>query len=249
MNRREEPREERRARDLSQRGGEVRSGTRRRWSGASRVSLALAIVLGGASFLLVRGYSARVDALAPAIGPSVPVVTAERDLVRGTTLTPEMLTASDVPSAYAPPGAIDRVQDAVGHTLVSDVATGEAITRTRIGSEHAGPIASLIPPGMRAVAVPVTAAGDIVVGDHVDLLATFGGGQPHTETTASGVEVIATASGGDVPSQLPAGGGGSAATITVLGTPSEAESLAYASAFATISVSVLGTDDAAGNST
>ena len=226
----------------------MRSGARRKWSGASRAFLALAIVLGGASFLIVRTYSARVDALAPAIGPSLPVVTAARDLVRGTTLTTEMLKVIDIPEGYAPPGGLRRVQDAAGHTLVSDVAAGEAITRTRIGSEHAGPIASLVPSGMRAVTMPVTTAGDVVVGDHVDILATFGGGQPHTETTASGLEVIA-ANWDEGSSQLPTDGGGSAATITVLATPTEAESLAYAGAFATITVSVLGADEGEGSST
>ncbi|MFL5766793.1 MAG: Flp pilus assembly protein CpaB [Actinomycetota bacterium] len=227
----------------------MRSRTRRKWSGASRAFLALAIVLGGASFLLVRGYSARVDALAPAIGPSVSVLTAGRDLVRGTTLTAEMLKTIDVPAAYAPPGTVSRIQDAVGHTLVSDVAAGEAITRTRLGAQHAGPIASLVPSGMRAVTVPATTAGDVVVGDHVDVLATFGGGQPHTETTASGLEVIAVASASDASSQLTTDGGGSGATITVLAPPSMVESLAYASAFATVTVSVLGADEGAPSST
>jgi pilus assembly protein CpaB len=226
----------------------VRSRSRRRWSGASRAFLALAIVLGGASFLLVRGYSARVDALAPAIGPSVPVVAAARDLIRGTTLTAEMLAATDIPSAYAPPGAVRTTQDAVGRTLVSDVAAGEAITATRLGSAHAGPVASLVPSGMRAVDVPVTSAGAVVVGDHVDVLSTFGGGQPHTETTASGLEVIATASAAGASSQLAAEGHASAASITVLATPSEAESLAYAGAFATVTVSILGADERIENS-
>ncbi|MFL5738233.1 MAG: Flp pilus assembly protein CpaB [Actinomycetota bacterium] len=206
----------------------MRSKSRRRWSAASRAFLALAIVLGGASFLLVRGYSARVDALAPAIGPSVPVVAAARDLVRGTTLTAEMLTPTEIPSAYAPPGAVRTTQAAVGRTLMSDVAAGEAITATRVGSAHAGPVASLVPAGMRAVNVPVMSADGVVVGDRVDVLSTFGGGQPHTETTASGLEVIATASGPGGSSQLSARGDASAASITVLATPSEAESLAYA---------------------
>ena len=239
----------RHARDPLERGRHVGSGPRRRWSRGSRAFLALAIVLGGASFLLIRGYSARVEALAPALGPTVPVVTAARDLVRGTTLTEQMLKAVDVPSAYAPPGALRLVQDAVGRTVVSDVAAGETITRTRVGSEHSGPIASQVPAGMRAVTVPVAAGGQVVVGDHVDVLATFGGGQPHTETTASGLEVIATASTGDGASQLSADGAASDGTITVLATPSEAESLAYASAFATVSVSVVGADEAIGSST
>jgi pilus assembly protein CpaB len=226
----------------------VSGRTRRRWSGTSRAFLALAIVLGAASFLLVRGYAARVDALAPSIGPSVPIVTAARDLLRGTTLTAEMLSATEVPSAYAPPGAVNRVEDAVGDTLGSDLATGEPVTRTRIGSAHAGPLASQVPSGMRAMAVPVASAEGIVVGDHVDVLATFGGGQPHTETTASGLEVIAAASVGDDSPAMPAEGSGSTATITVLVAATQAESLAYASAFATISVSVLGPDERAQSS-
>ena len=225
--------------------GSVRRG--RRWSRASRVFLGLAVVLGGAAFILVRGYAARVDALAPAVGPTVPLLVAARDLTRGTTLTPDMVRLSDVPSAYAPPGAVQLIEDAAGRTLVSDLAAWEPVTRTRIGSAREGPLASLVPAGMRAMEVPAAAdPGAIRPGDHVDILATFGGGQPHTETAGVDLEVISVAPGSEgasSPTSSESSGGGGP-SITLLVTPDEAENLANASAFATISISVLGREDA-----
>jgi Flp pilus assembly protein CpaB len=130
--------------------------------------------------------------------------------------------------------------------LVSDLAAGELVTQTRLGPARAGPVASLVPGGMRAVDVPVSAdPADVVPGDRVDVLATFGGGQPHTETPGVGLEVLAVAGGGGagvIPASSETGGDGGP-TVTLLVTPEEAESLAYASAFATLSISVLGPDD------
>jgi pilus assembly protein CpaB len=220
----------------------------RRWSAASRLFLALAVVLGGAAFLLVRGYAARVDALAPAIGPSVPVAIAARQLKRGTTVSADMLRIVEMPAAYAPPGALRRVEEGVGRTLVSDVAAREPVTRTRLGSSREGPLASLVPAGMRAMDVPVTAGlAAIRPGDRVDVLATFGGGQPHTETVGTGLEVIGTSEGGSSTSPSSSStegtGGGGGPTLTLLVTSSEAEQLAYASAFADLSVAILGEED------
>jgi pilus assembly protein CpaB len=221
----------------------VRRG--RRWSAASRLFLALAIVLGSAAFLLVHGYAARVDALAPAIGPRVPVAVAARNLTRGTALTSEMLRVVEMPSAYAPPGALRRVDDAVGRTLVSDVAAEEPVTRTRIGSLRSGPLATLVPAGMRAVSIPVaTVAGAIHSGDHVDVLATFGGGQPRTETVGTDLEVIEVSGGvASATAATSAEGAGSGPTLTLLVAPDEAEQLAYAAAFADLNISILGEED------
>jgi pilus assembly protein CpaB len=219
----------------------VRRG--RKWSSASRSFLAIAVVLGAAAFLLVHGYAARVDALAPAIGPPVPVAVAARDLTRGATLTAETIRLREMPSAYAPPGALRSLDDAVGHTLLSDVAAGEAVTRTRIGSLRSGPLANLVPAGMRAVTVSVAVSpGEVRSGDHVDVLATFGGGQPHTETVGTGFEVIGlTTMDPRATIGTPADGAGS--TLTLLVPPDGAEQLAFASAFADLSISVIGQED------
>ncbi|MGZ5213084.1 MAG: hypothetical protein ACXWXM_05045, partial [Actinomycetota bacterium] len=44
---------------------------RRRWPVASKVLVALAVLLGALAFVMVRGYQDRVEALHPAVGPPV----------------------------------------------------------------------------------------------------------------------------------------------------------------------------------
>jgi hypothetical protein len=50
----------------------------RRWSLRSKVMALLAVVAGAASFTLVRGYAAELEALRPTAGDTVQVVVADR---------------------------------------------------------------------------------------------------------------------------------------------------------------------------
>jgi Flp pilus assembly protein CpaB len=106
-------------------------------------------------------------------------------------------------------------------------------------------VASLTPEGLRAFAVPTSLPRDAVTpGDHVDVLATYGGGQPHTETAGSDLAVLlvlAPPSGGQ--SGLPgagdaAPGAPSQTTLMLLVPPDQEERLAYAAAFASLSIAV-----------
>jgi Flp pilus assembly protein CpaB len=72
-------------------------------------------------------------------------------------------------------------------------------------------------------------------GDRVDVLATYGGERPHTETVASGLEVLrvmSPATSGAV------GGGAEVPSLVLLVSPLDAERLAYAKAFADLTVSI-----------
>lgn len=210
---------------------------RRRWSRRSKLLLGLAAVCGLASFALVRGYEARLEALRPAVGPSVPVVVATQTLARGIVLTEGALEVERMPSAFAPPGALRSPEEALGSTLASDLAPGEVLTRTRLGAAS-GPIASLVPSGLRAVTVPSgMPAGAVRAGDRVDVLATFGGPRPYSETTATGLEVLMVL---DPPRETFSAGGAEGPTLVLLVSPDAAERLAYAKAFATITVVVAG---------
>jgi pilus assembly protein CpaB len=219
---------------------------RRRWSTASKVSAALAIVLGFSSFALVRGYAARVEALAPDLGGPVPVVLATSSLPRGTVLSPSMLEVASFPSRFAPPGAIRDPNAAQGRTLLAGLAGGEPLTRTRLSPGRAGPMAALVPPGLRAFSIATALPlGAVRAGDRVDVLATFAGGQPHTETVVAGVEILGvmapgSTSGlgalGQVGAESGTDSGGQ--TLVLLVGPDQAERLAYARAFADLSVSV-----------
>ncbi|MFM8945005.1 MAG: SAF domain-containing protein, partial [Actinomycetota bacterium] len=48
-----------------------------------------------------------------------------------------------MPRAFAPPGAASTTDEVLGHALVTDLAAGEAVTATRVGT-RAGPIAVLL---------------------------------------------------------------------------------------------------------
>lgn len=216
--------------------------TFRRWSPIAKAFALLAVASGGAAFLLVRGYAARLDALRPTVGEPVPVVVAARSLDRGQVLAPADLAVRQVPSAYAPVGALRSAERAGGRVLLAGLAQGEALTRTRLAGSDAGPVAALVPSGLRAF--PIVAgmpAGIVRPGDLVDVLAAFGGQHPYTQTVAEGLEVArvvgsggATGSGLGLTPSSPTGG----PTLILLVDPAQSERLAFAVAFGTVAVTI-----------
>ncbi len=209
----------------------------RRWSPRSKLYLVLALACGAGAFVAVRGYEARLDALRPIAGTPVPVVVASRPLERGTVLTDEVLRVTSVPSAFAPPGRLPSVEAAVDRTLVSDLAQGEPVTRTRLGSAG-GPVAAQVPSGLRAFVVPAgVPEGAVRPGDRVDVLATYGGQRPYTETVASGLEVLSVIAA--EPGTLTVGGDGGTSLVLLVSTDA-AERLAYATAFGQVTVTIQG---------
>jgi Flp pilus assembly protein CpaB len=197
--------------------------------------LVLAVAAGAGSFSIVRGYATELEALRPTRGQSVPVVVASRFLARGSMLAEDDLIVEAVPSAYAPPGAIATIQEAVGLTLVGDLSEGEAITRTRVGSTG-GPVAALVPSGLRAFVVAAgLPAGVVRPGDLVDVLGTFGGPHPYTDTVGAGIEVLSVLD--EAPGAFSAGGQ-SGPSLVLLVSPETAERLAHATAFGQISVTI-----------
>lgn len=214
---------------------------RRRWSSRSKLFAALSVLAGVAAFLVVRGYAARLEALRPVAGDPVPVVVAARSLSRGTVLSADLLRVQRLPSAYAPPGSIASVEQAEGRALVSDLAEGEVVTGTRVGVEG-GAVASLVPSGLRAF--PIRAGvppGTLRPGDRVDVLATFGGPRPYTDTVASGLEVLSIVD--EEEGSFAAGGQGP--SLVLLVSPDTAERLAYAVAFGTPSITIASADEVA----
>ena len=226
-----------------------------RWSRTSSLYLLAAFLCSALAGASMHAFLARAAEAAAGGDPRVPVVVAASAIPRGTRVPAGDLRVSEVPRAYAPPGSIPRVSQAAGRVALAALAPGEAVTETRLARVRAGPVASLTPEGLRAFAVPTSLpAGAVVAGDHVDVLATFGSGQPHTETVATGVEVLmvlgAPATGGSggvaggVGGGLDAGDGAVASTtLMLLVSSQQEEGLAFASAFATLSVSIAPADD------
>jgi pilus assembly protein CpaB len=222
---------------------------RRRWSRSSRIYLAgsaLSALVAGA---LLHAYVSRVAAAGEAAGPKVSVVVAARPIHRASAVSPADLRTVLVPRAFAPPGSFSSIARAAGRVALGDLAAGEAVTETRLARVRAGPVASLIPGGLRAFAVPTfLPPGALRPGDTVDVLATFGSsgaGQPHTELVVGGVEVLFVLGppgaergkgGGSGALDVAAPGSGDSMTLIVLVSPDQETRLAFARAFANLEV-------------
>jgi pilus assembly protein CpaB len=163
------------------------------------------------------------------------VVVAARPLTRGATLAEDAVRVELMPAAFAPPGRFGSPEQVTGRTLVSDLAEGEAVTPTRLGVEG-GPVASLVPEGLRAFPIqPGPSAAAVRAGDRVDVLATFGGPRPYTDTVAGGLEVLSVV---EPDAGAFAAGGAAGPSLVLLVGPEVAEELAYAAAFADLAVAV-----------
>lgn len=211
----------------------------RRWSLRSKALALLAIAAGIGSFAIVRGYAAELDALRPRLGERVSVVVADRALTRGAVLADGDLRVEKVPSAYAPPGAFATTGAVVGRSLATDLAAGEAVTRTRVGGAG-GPVASLVTSGLRAFVVASGLPPEVLEpGDRVDVIATFGGPRPYTDTVGSGLEVLSIV---EDDSETFQAGGSTGPSLVLLVSEQTAEELAHATAFGRITVTVAPTD-------
>jgi Flp pilus assembly protein CpaB len=209
------------------------------------VSVGLAVSAG----VLFRTYAAGSDLSRADIGPTIPVVAAGEAIGRGQPLRVEQLRVMPWPMSLAPPGSFQDPSKIAGRVALADLAAGEAVTETRLARVRAGPVASLIPEGLRAFAVPTSLPpGAISPGDHVDILATYAGTQAAARTevvvTAAAVLVIlGPGSGGAPTSSLGAGldetaRSPAAPTLIILVTPEQQQRLAFARSFANLEVTI-----------
>lgn len=220
----------------------------RRWSRSSRLYLAGSLIMATLAAVMVHSYAARAAKQARGAGPEVPVVIAQARIYRGQLIQPAQIRLGRIPVDFAPPGSFNHIADVAGRVALADLAPGEAVTKTRLARVRAGPVASLVPPGLRAFAVPTTLpAGTVAAGDRVDVLATFGTGRPHTETVVRGAEILfilsedpggATSLMEDVALDAAAAGAAQSATLILLVSPDQQEQLAYARSFANLEVTI-----------
>ena len=206
---------------------------RRRWTRRSLRALVASVLCGGIAAAMLSSDHRAYATLREEVGEPVGVLLAARDLARGTVLAAGDVVSATVPRAFVPPGAADAADDVVGHALVADIAAGEVLTATRVGTQ-AGPIAVQVPPGLRAFVVTVPVPPDALrPGDRVDVIGSFGGQHPYVDTVAAGLEVLAVI-------EPPVGGLDARPSLVLLVSDGTAERLAYATAFGTLSVSVVG---------
>ena len=211
-----------------------------------RASAAISVACGLVAMIAVRAYAATVAGSGADGTRDVSVVVAMRPVARGAVVSPADLRLERIPRAYAQPGAFSSMSQAAGRVALADLASGETLTQTRLARVRAGPVASLLPEGLRAFAVPTALPqGTLRAGDRVDILATYSGSQPHTETVVEGVEVLLVLGPGGIPGSqggasldAAAAGGPQSQTLVVLVAPEQEHQLAYARAFADLEVAI-----------
>jgi Flp pilus assembly protein CpaB len=209
---------------------------RRKRPRSSKVLFFLSVLLAAIATIVLRGHLVRLEATTAAAGPGGPIVVADASMARGAVLDASSLSVRDMPESYRPPGALSSITQALGRRLAADVVAGEPLTAARLSS-GGGPVAALVPLGLRAVPIPIAApVGMLAAGDRVDVLATFAGGQPHTETVVGEAEVVSILAGGSDAFE-------GVTSVVLLVSPEDAERLAYARSFAELSVAVVSSED------
>lgn len=151
----------------------------------------LALLLGA---LAASDISGREAALKHQVGPLVDVVVAGHALATGQALRASDLAVRQVPSRFAPSGAIGRPADLVGLKLRAPLSAGADVTPAAIDrGEDVAPGAP-VRTGERVVDVVATgSAAAILPGSRVDVLVTRdsgGAGGGRTRLALEDVEVL-----------------------------------------------------------
>lgn len=203
----------------------------RRWSRRAKRSVMAGLIAGAVALAGVASLTRDLERARAVQGPTATVIVAARDLDRGFRVTEADLSVATVPLPYVPPGAFASVGDVVGRALSSDLAAGEAVTLTRVGT-RGGAVGSIVPAGLRGIVVRVDLpAAALEAGDRADVLATLGGPSPYTQTVARDVEVLAV---------LGADEGDDGIAVVLLVGADTAERIAHAMAVGSVTLTVAG---------
>jgi pilus assembly protein CpaB len=136
--------------------------------------LCFALVCGGLAASQVRERERRAAAT---LGPLVPVVVAQRDLLADRRLRPGDLTVKQVPARFAPPDALSRAAELGGARPAVPVAQGGYLTAGVLGGGGRPSGDSALRPGERALELGVAGGGALAnaePGARVDVLVTSG---------------------------------------------------------------------------
>jgi Flp pilus assembly protein CpaB len=182
--------------------------------------------VGATTGVVVSHSVAAARAAARRYGATRPVVVAARALEPGHALQGGDVDVVEMPGVFVPAGALASQAVAGGRTVVVALFPGEVVLDAHLSGPGGRGLAAMLPPGTRAVAVPLDQGGlKLRRGDIVDVLATFDDPAPTGEPTfpvAIGATVLDTTE--------------ESATVAV--TPEEAARVAYALAKGEVTLAV-----------
>jgi pilus assembly protein CpaB len=191
------------------------------------------VVASVASLMLYRLLNRPQTTKAAAV--TTQIVLASHDLEVGAVLKEQDVQLADWPGP-SPAGASTKAQDLVGRGVIMPIYAKEPVVESRLAAKGAGGgLASMIPPGMRAVAVRVNevvgVAGFVTPGMRVDVL--ISGNRPGgdgslgtlTRTLLQNLEVLSA--GQDIKKDAE-GKPVAVQVVNLLVTPEQAEQLSLA---------------------
>jgi pilus assembly protein CpaB len=157
------------------------------------------LALGGISLLVgavVTLYLYRYMDAKSGSTTMVDAIVAAKDLTVGAPLQRSDVKTVRVPVSILPPDSRRNLEEVVGRGVIVPIAEGQFIVSMQLAGENAGSgLSSLIPPGMRAVGVPVndvtSVAGFVMPGTRVDVLMTPNG-EHRAITVLQNIAVLAT---------------------------------------------------------
>lgn len=162
-----------------------------------------------------------------------PMVVAAMQLPLGAVIAAESVKTIQVPESLFPKGAFSTPEEVLQRPVVSPIQADEPIVEARIGAKGSGVgLAPMIPPGWRAAPVRVNdvvgVAGFVLPGMRVDVLVT--GRPPGREDmmTNTVLQNILVLSAGQTIQTDAKGQPITAAVVTLLVNPQQAESLTLA---------------------
>ena len=192
------------------------------------------VVSGAASAVLYRLISAQLAA--NKVVTNTKVVVATRNLAAGDLIKEVDVKIADW-NGPVPIGAIFKTQDALNRGVLEPIYQGEPLVENRMSKPGAGAgLATMIPPGMRAVAVRVNdvvaVSGFAAAGSHVDILIAGnppGGNQATGTVTKTLLQNVEILSAGATIQKDAEGKPVSVPTVNLLLTPAQAEIMSLAS--------------------
>lgn len=142
-------------------GLRLRLRARRHWPATALVAAALGV--------LAAVTVTNAEQTADRYGPRQRVPLARHDLRPGEQIQPDDLDWRELPSLALPNGI---VPDPSGRTVTQPILAGEPVVPARVAPDGLQGPHALVPPGARAIAVPVDPPlATLRVGDRVDLVA------------------------------------------------------------------------------
>jgi pilus assembly protein CpaB len=195
------------------------------------VSLVFALLVSSVFYQMTARSSSSSEA--PVASDQIDVVVAARPLGVGVMVKTPDIKLVKMPSVALPKGAFTKVEEVLDRPVISNILLDEPILDGRLAAKGSGlGLAPTIPMGMRAVTVRVNdvagVAGFVLPGMHVDVLVT---GTPPSGTAtmtntvlqnmlvlSAGKELQADARGNAMPTP----------TVTLMASPTEAETLTLA---------------------